>query len=223
MGAVVTVWSDIHCPWAAVAVHRLRGAREAAGHDVVFDPRPWPLELINDRGVPYAVLLPEIGVLAAQEPSLFSALPATCRPSTMMPAFELVAAARRVHDLRIVEEVDYALRVTFFRHGTDISIRAGLEEALSVAARVCGDLDADEVMRVWEREPVRADVLADFERSRSLPIQGSPQLFWPDGSTTHNPGMESRMLRGIPRLQAADPAAPGRLLSEKLAAAGARG
>jgi len=24
MASTVTVWSDIHCPWATVAVHRLR-------------------------------------------------------------------------------------------------------------------------------------------------------------------------------------------------------
>jgi len=36
----VTLWSDIHCPWAAVAVHRLRSTRKDNGIDVVFDQRP---------------------------------------------------------------------------------------------------------------------------------------------------------------------------------------
>ncbi|HTF50463.1 MAG TPA: hypothetical protein VK735_23740 [Pseudonocardia sp.] len=30
MTATVTVWSDIHCPWAFVAVHRLRSATHSA-------------------------------------------------------------------------------------------------------------------------------------------------------------------------------------------------
>ena len=35
----VEVWSDIHCPWALIAVHRLRRARERLSADVVFVPR----------------------------------------------------------------------------------------------------------------------------------------------------------------------------------------
>nr|MBA2529190.1 hypothetical protein [Euzebyales bacterium] len=46
-------------------------------------------------------------------------------------------------------------------------------------------------------------------------IQGSPQIFWPDGSTTHNPGMtDHEWVRGIPRLRSSDPGeAEGLLLS----------
>jgi hypothetical protein len=201
-----------------VAIHRLRKARDQVGIDVVFDPRPWPLELINERGVPYHIVMAEASLLASQEPSLFSALREHCRPSTMMPAFELVAAAREVQGTRFAEAVDYGLRVAFFRDSVDISIRSGLDEALSVTARICPEIEADEILEVWESGRVRADVLHDFHRSLELSIQGSPQIFWPDGSTTHNPGMDYRMLRGLPRLEKADADAPRRLLEEKLQA-----
>jgi hypothetical protein len=64
---------------------------------------------------------------------------------------------------------------------------------------------------------VRATVVADWERSQQLPIQGSPQIFWPDGHTTHNPGMTDHVWeRGIPRIDSTDPEAPARLLRERV-------
>lgn len=187
---LVTVWSDIHCPWATVTVHRLRAAREARGFDVRFDPRPWPLELVN-------------------------------RPSTFLPASELVAAARRLYGVPGAEEVDWALRRAFFRHGVDVSVAAGLARALELVSPTPG-FDAEEVLRVWRSEPVRADVFADYERSAQLPIQGSPQVFWPDGSTVHNPGLtEHTWVRGIPRVHVDDRQLPGRLLAQALGLVGA--
>lgn len=204
----VTVWSDIHCPWAFVAVHRLRAARSETGLDVVFDQRPWPLELVNGRGTPKHIVPVETAVLANHEPEIFNAYDNPEWPSTFLPAFELVAAARRVHDVRAAEEVDYALRLAFFRDAIDVSIRAGLERALEKV-----DVDRGAVLAEWDAGAVRADVLADYERSRSLPIQGSPQVFWPDGSTTHNPGMtDHEWVGGIPRIRSADAGEPARLL-----------
>ncbi|MGN6174406.1 MAG: hypothetical protein ACTHPS_15920, partial [Streptosporangiaceae bacterium] len=52
----VEVWSDIHCPGALVAVHRLRQARARLGAEVVFVPRAWPLEWVNGRGTPLEIV-----------------------------------------------------------------------------------------------------------------------------------------------------------------------
>jgi predicted DsbA family dithiol-disulfide isomerase len=217
MTTSVEVWTDIHCPWATVVVHRLRAARDASGADVVFDQRAWPLELVNGTGTPRAILSAEVPVLANQEPELFSAYRNESWPSTFLPAFELVAAARRVHGPRAAEDVDYHLRVAFFRKSVDVSVRAGLEKALKLAAAADPEIDAAEVLRVWESDNVRADVLSDYRRSHDLPIQGSPQIFWPDGTTTHNPGLtDHEWVRGIPRLHSADPSEPARLLAEKV-------
>ena len=218
MTAVVQVFSDIHCPWATVAVHRLRATRGAAGLDVVFDQRAWPLELVNESGTPRGIVTQETAVLANHEPVLFSRFSGDSWPSTFLPAFELVAAARRAHGLRTAEDVDYHLRLAFFRDSVDVSIRAGLARALAAAADAGAELDPDKVLAIWDAEPVRGDVLDDYRRSQDLPVQGSPQLFWPDGSTTHNPGMtDHEWVRGIPRVHSADPEAPARLLREKLA------
>jgi hypothetical protein len=46
-----------------------------------------------------------------------------------------------------------------------------------------------------------------------MPIQGSPQIFWPDGTTTHNPGMtDHHWHNGLVRIQASDPSMPGQTL-----------
>lgn len=216
MTPTVTVWSDIHCPWATVAVHRLRVARDRERPAVVLDQRPWPLELVNGSGTPRQIVVPETAVLAQHEPDLFSAYDNDSWPSSFLPAFELVAAARRVGGLRAAEDVDYALRLAFFREHIDVSIRAGLEQALHVAADLSSELDCRAVLACWDSEPVRGDVLADYERSKELPIQGSPHIFWPDGSSTHNPGLSDHTwVRGIPRVRSADPDEPARLLREK--------
>jgi predicted DsbA family dithiol-disulfide isomerase len=206
--AHIEVWSDLHCAWATTAVHRLRRAREKHGLDVVFDQRAWPLEWVNTSGTPRHIVEPETAVLSNHEPEIFSRFRGDSWPSTFLPAFELVAAARRALGMRAAEDVDYALRLRFFRESADVSLRHEL-------ARACDDagIDTDAVMSAWESEPVRADVAADFARSAGLPIDGSPQIFWPDGSTTHNPGMtDHEWVRGLPRIGVTDPDACERLL-----------
>lgn len=218
MPATVTIWSDVHCPWATVTVHRLRRARAEHGVDVVFDQRPWPLEWINDRGTPRHIVEPETIVLAAHEPELFSRYRGETWPTTFLPAFELIAAARDVHGLRAAEEVDYHLRLAFFRDSLDVSLRHNLLAAATAAARKAPcELDPDAVLRAWDTRPVRAAVVADWEHSKQLPIEGSPQIFWPDGQTTHNPGMTDHVWeRGIPRIASTDPEAPARLLRDRV-------
>jgi predicted DsbA family dithiol-disulfide isomerase len=214
----VDVWSDIHCPWAYVAVHRLRRARDAHGLDVVFAPRAWPLEWVNGRGTPRAVVTTETAVLAGHEPELFTAYTGDSWPSTFLPAFELVAAARRLYGVRAAEDVDFALRLAFFRDGVDVSIRAGLAVALVIASGLNANVVPADAEDAWLRTNPRADVLEDFRTSGGLPIQGSPQIFWPDGSTTHNPGMtEHRWHGGLVHIGHTEPGAAERLLLARTA------
>jgi hypothetical protein len=160
-------------------------------------------------------VIQETAVLADHEPELFGAYSDPSWPSTFLPAFELVAAARRVHGARAAEDVDYALRLAFFRDSVDVSIPGGLARALELARHSGTQLDTEEILRVWREEPVRADVFSDYETSKSLPIQGSPQLFWPDGFTVHNPGLtDHEWIRDIPRIRTDDTRALDRLLAE---------
>ncbi|MBP2328194.1 hypothetical protein JOF56_008579 [Kibdelosporangium banguiense] len=211
--SVVDIWSDIHCPWALVAVHRLRNARDKHDLDVVFAPRAWPLEWVNHRGTPRDIVTTETAALASHEPELFNAYTVQSWPSTFVPAFELVAAARRVHGLRAAEDVDYALRLAFFRDSVDVSIKAGLHDALTLAHRLNTDLRPEKIMDTWLHANTRSDVAEDFRVSGTQPIQGSPQIFWPDGTTTHNPGMTDHHWHGdLVRIGPTDPGETERLL-----------
>lgn len=221
MVTTIDVWSDIHCPWALVTLHRLRAARERHHLDVVFAPRAWPLEWVNRHGTPRTIVVTETAALASHVPELFSAYGNDSWPSTFLPAFELVAATRRVHGVRAAEDVDYALRLAFFRDSVDVSIRAGLVAALILAREVGADIHLDRVMHEWASSNPRSDVVDDFTLSTSLPIQGSPQIFWPDGSTTHNPGMiDHRWQDGLVRLGKLDEHATERLLLAQVATLG---
>jgi hypothetical protein len=216
----IDIWSDIHCPWALIAVHRLREARQKYGLDVVFAPRAWPLEWVNGRGTPRTIVTTETAALAGCEPRLFNAYTNNSWPSTFLPAFELVSAAREVHDLRAAEDVDYALRLAFFRDSVDVSIEAGLRQALSIAATFNGSLDPPRIMDRWLRSNPRASVADDYEVSKTLDIQGSPQIFWPDGTTTHNPGMTDHSWHGgLVRIGRTDESAAERLLLEQMSKA----
>jgi predicted DsbA family dithiol-disulfide isomerase len=54
----VTIWSDIGCPWASLAVWRLHARRAALGltDSVRFEHRCFPLELFNSRPSPRGIL-----------------------------------------------------------------------------------------------------------------------------------------------------------------------
>lgn len=210
----VEIWSDLHCPWALVALHRLRTARQEHGLDVVFVPRAWPLEWVNSRGTPREIVTTETAALASHEPDLFTAYRGESWPSTFLPAFELVVAARRLHGVVAAEEVDYALRLAFFRNSVDVSITAGLYRALELAAGTT-ELDPEAVMELWRESNVRSDVAADYRESGRVAIQGSPQIMWPDGSSDHNPGMTDHEWHGgLVRIMSTDRRAPERRLLE---------
>lgn len=215
----VDVWSDIHCPWALIAVHRLRRARARRSADVVFVPRAWPLEWVNRRGTPRDIVEVEVAALASHEPELFNKYSDQSWPSTFLPAFELVAAADRIGGAELAEHVDYALRLAFFRDSADVSIEAGLRQSLDIAREYQPGCDVEAVMSVWLTLDVRSDVVRHFQQSRNVAIQGSPQVVWPDGTSVHNPGMTDHCWRGgLVRINSTDPGEPARLLSEKLGA-----
>jgi hypothetical protein len=75
-------------------------------------------------------------------------------------------------------------------------------------------------MDTWLRSNPRASVADDYEISKTVAIQGSPQIVWPDGTTTHNPGMTDHNWRGgLLHIGRTDNAAPERLLLRQMSAA----
>ncbi|MGH8899323.1 MAG: hypothetical protein ACRDZ4_20415 [Egibacteraceae bacterium] len=185
--------------------------REEHDLDVIFDLRAWPLELVNERGTPRRIVEPEAAVLANHETELFSKFNGESWPSTFLPAVRARrggAAPARLPRSRGHRLPPAAAVLPPCRRG-ELTPRAA-------QAVIDAGLDADAVLDVWESQPVRTDVLADFTRSKELPIKGSPQVFWPDGSVAHNPVLQREVIRSIPRIVHDGPEEPDRPLRETL-------
>jgi predicted DsbA family dithiol-disulfide isomerase len=199
----IAIWSDVGCPWAHLAVHRLHVARRRLGLDdtVRFEHRPFPLELVNEQATPRRVLAAEIPVVGALGPEAgWQAwqAPEWQWPVTTLPALEAVQAAA-AQDAVAAEELDRALRVAFFGESRCISMRHVI---LEVASK-CDAVDTDALAGTLDDGVARRVVIARFEQASARDdIKGSPHLFLPDGTDAHNPGItmhwEGRPGEGFP-------------------------
>jgi predicted DsbA family dithiol-disulfide isomerase len=185
----IVLWSDIACPWATVAAHRLRSERSRLGLDdrVVLDHRAFPLELVNGRCTPRRILGAEVPVAGALTPDFGWQVwraPESEWPVTTLPALEAVQAAK-AQGLAASDALDYALRRAFFAESRCISMR---HVVLDVAASVDG-LDADELAAALDDGRARHDVVEQWHEAEDGPVKGSPHLFLPDGSDVANPGI----------------------------------
>jgi predicted DsbA family dithiol-disulfide isomerase len=188
--ATITIWSDIGCPWAHRAVHRLHDARARLGLDgrVRFVHRPFPLELFNEQPTPKDILDVEVAALSAHDPDAgwqpWSA-PEWSSPVTMLPALEAVQAAAALHAVA-GEQLDRELRRAFFAESRCISLHHVI---LDVAAR-CDAVDTDRLAAALENGSARHRVMDAFrEAEASDVLKGSPHVFLADGSDVHNPGI----------------------------------
>ncbi|MGI5380078.1 DsbA family oxidoreductase [Streptomyces sp. CA-251387] len=207
----VTVWSDLGCPWATLALHTLRSTARERGQDLLIDHRAFPLELFNNQPTPKYIVEPEIVVISAHRPELGWRLWAGREydyPSTMLPAMEAVQAAKdpSIGGLRGSDELDAGLRHAFYVESRCISIPA---EILDVAAK-CENVDEQALARALERGAGRAEIYAQWRIAQGPDVQGSPHLFAPGGYAAHNPGAQVEWTGdpnegGVPRLDRYDP------------------
>jgi predicted DsbA family dithiol-disulfide isomerase len=218
----VLVYSDVGCPWAHLAVHRLHAARRRAGLEdrVRFDHRAFPLEIFNQRPTPRRVLDAEIPVVGGLDPGagwqMWQADPSTW-PVTTLLALEAVQAARE-QGLAASERLDRGLRVALFGQSRCISMRHVI---LEVAAE-CG-LDGDALAAGLDDGRARRSILDQCEQAQQDDVKGSPHVFLPDGSDMHNPGIEMEWSGeegvGFPVIAKDDPG----VYDELMRRAGARG
>ncbi len=207
----IVLFSDIGCPWASLAVHRLRTHRAALGLDgaVRIEHRAFPLELFNDQPTPKLVVDAEVAIIGAHEPSLgwqpWSA-PAHTYPVTTLVAMEAVQAAKapQVGGPGAAEQLDAALRHAFFAESRCISVWS---EVMAVA-ETCDAVDEDALARTLREGTGRAAVMAQWQQAGEV-AKGSPHLFLPDGTDAANPGLAMSWTdahgRGFPVIDADDP------------------
>ena len=188
---VVTIWSDIGCPWASLALHTLQSRARDRDVDVLVDHRAFPLELFNPRATPKAIIDVEVTAIAGLVPSL-GWRPWTGRESeyavSTLPAMAAVQAAKAtsVGGLRGSNELDGALRRAFYERGRCISVHAEILQA----AATCPSVYLPALEAALERGQGHAAVFAQWHTARNLPVQGSPQFFVGERYAEHNPGVE---------------------------------
>jgi predicted DsbA family dithiol-disulfide isomerase len=187
----IQIWSDLLCPFAHVALHRLFTARENLGltERVRFDHRTFALELFNgphprpgtdSEAVGLGQIAPEAGF------RLWSAAD-WLYPSTVLLAAEAVHAAK-AQGPRSSEDLDRALRKAFWMESRSIGHR---QVILDVAAET-STVDASVLAEALDSGAYRSALMADHAIASTDAITGSPHLFLPDGSSVHNPGISVR-------------------------------
>jgi predicted DsbA family dithiol-disulfide isomerase len=185
---VIEMYSDIHCPWAYMALYRLRQVWPEYRARVRIDFRSLSLELRNQRPTPKSFLDTEILLMAKQEPDL-PIWPWRGRESeyvpTLLPAFEAEKAA-----FQQGEEAgwEYAWRVrhAFFGESRTICMRFVLADIAQEAG-----LDVDRFLADWDsgllREPVIHESTHGWE---TLQVEASPSFVLADGTQITNPAAD---------------------------------
>lgn len=190
---MITIWSDIHCPWAYVAILRLHRMRDHLGADrLIFDLPLYPRELAGRERISVSTTQREVVALAQLEPTAFSALPDRAWPTTNLPALEAQKWGFSLGQ-EIGESFDLALRRAVFLHGRNLSVRG---ELLAVAESE--GLMADQLGVALDDGRFRKAISADLDEALTLGIEGSPVFVLPDGTSHFNPGIAYRTEREIP-------------------------
>jgi predicted DsbA family dithiol-disulfide isomerase len=207
----VQVWSDLLCPFAHVAIHRLWEARQRLGlaDRVRLDHRVFPLELFNGphprRGTDTEAV--GIGQVAPEAGFRVWGAADDLYPHTVLLAAEAVLAAKE-QSLLASEHLDRGLRTAFWTESRSISHRSVVLDVAEKVGRDAG-LDAERLAVALDDGRFRRALMADFAVSRGDAVSGSPHLFLPDGTDVNNPGMtvhwEGPWASGYPVVDSDDP------------------
>lgn len=183
----VAIYSDIRCPWAHVAVHRLLTAVERAGLDgeIAVDHRAVPLEKLG--GCDADALVRAAGVLAEAVPEAGwdgrPEHPADVPPSSLR-ALAYVQAAKATSPAAAVA-LDRVLRRQLWVEGRDIDDPAVIEDAVAEVP----ELDSHHLVDELDSGRPAAEINVDTARVTSGLVAGSPTIVLPDGSSWTNPGL----------------------------------
>ncbi len=184
----IVVYSDVGCPWANIAVHRLTRTLLEQGLDreIRIDHRAFSLELINDGPIPSDVLNAEIPTLRELEPSApWPTGPGPWRfTESTLVALDAVQAAKEQGTEASVR-LDKALRRAMFE---DLAQLETPQQVVDIARDVDG-LDVDALEAALRAGRGRSEVRQQESESETDRVAGSPTLVLPDGSAHHNPGI----------------------------------
>ncbi len=185
----IQVWSDLLCPFAHLALHRLRQARDRIGVDVPVEHRTFALELFNGphprRGTDTEAV--GVGQAAPELDWRVWSGPDDAYPHTVLLAAEAVHAAQ-AQSFAAGEALDLALRRAVWTSSRSISLRAVVLEVADEVATAGTDLDVAALTDALDSGRHRADVFADHAVAQTDAVAGSPTLRLADGTAATNPG-----------------------------------
>ena len=183
----VTIWSDIGCPWATLALHTLHDAAARSAVRLDITHRNFPLELFNGVPTPKGLLDIEMAGIGGLRPDLawrpWAAADATY-PVTTLPAMAAVRATTISQGNAAADQLDTALRAALFVESRCISLNPVILEV----AGECPLLNAETLATDLAAGAGVADVYADWRAAQELNVQGSPQLEVAD-QVLVNPGV----------------------------------
>lgn len=206
---VVTVWSDIGCPWATLALHTLRTEIRSQGENVLVDHRVFPLEFFNERPTPKPITDTEVVAIAGLIDDLGWRLwqaPDWTFPVTTLPALEAVQAAKHpdVGGLRASDELDAALRQAFWVDHECVSV---FPVIYRIACQ-CPGVDVDALEWSVQAGHGRRNIYEHWVVAQSPQVICSPHVFLASGEDLANPGAHYTWVggaeRGFPRLVSYD-------------------
>lgn len=184
----IQVWSDLLCPFAHVAIHRLTVARERLGltDQVQLDHHAFPLELFNGPHQRPGTDSEAVGLGQIEPDAGFRLWTAAdwLYPNTVLLANEAVHAAK-AQGLRQAEDLDRGLRKAFWLESRSIGHR---QVILDIATEV-GTVDVALLAQALDSGRHRTEVMADYAVAQTDAVNGSPHLFTSDGYDVNNPGI----------------------------------
>jgi predicted DsbA family dithiol-disulfide isomerase len=182
----IELYSDVHCPWAYMALYRLRLIWPEYRGRVRIVFRSLSLELKNLRPTPKPILDQEIPLIAQQQPDIPIDIwrgPLWTFVPTFLPAFEAEKAAERQGD-EAAWEFSWLVRHAFFARSRTVCMRFELADI----AREAG-LDVGQFLDDWDSGLLREVIEAESHHGwEVLQVLGSPTFLLPSGRQVSNPG-----------------------------------
>lgn len=223
---VITVWSDIGCPWATLALHTLRSEIRERQAQVTIDHRAFPLELFNSRPTPKPIIDAEVVAIAGLREDLewrqWSA-PEWSFAVTTLPALEAVQAAKApgVGGLVGSDQLDAALRRALYTDHQCISVFSTIMDVAST----CPDVDVSALDRALREGVARQSIFDQWSIAQRPEIICSPHVMTSAGASLSNPGVRYHWSgsgggeAGFPRLDSYDTAWASSLIADMVSGA----
>jgi predicted DsbA family dithiol-disulfide isomerase len=188
---VLELYSSIECPFAYLAIYRLRQAWPAYAGRIKLAWRALSLEYINKVGNSHPLFEAELKIIRQIEPSIPMqswSRPVWDWPVTLWPAFEALACAQ-AQSPDAAFAASWALRHAYFAESRNIALR---HELMAVAERVAQEapLDLERFAHDWDSGRYKPAVLSESRRGwHELKVDGSPTFVLPDGRQVSNPAV----------------------------------